>query len=101
MKKITQQEVIDLLKTGKVDENGHLFITLEIYNSYMTWLISTLKGKKQRDFLELKWNRPKMFETNLCNIIAGSFQSITKTELPISTVCIELLSGSYDYVNVK
>jgi hypothetical protein len=99
MKKITQQEVIDLLKTSKVDENGHLFITLELYNNYYLWFLGTLKQKNRRDFLEMKWNHPTKFQSTLCNFIGGSYQSVNDFT-PISTVCIELLDGSYDYVNV-
>ena len=95
----TQQEVIDLLKTSKVDANGHLFITLELYNNYYLWFLGTLKQKNKRDFTEMKWNRPTMFESTLCNLIGGSYQSVNGFT-PISTVCIELLDGSYDYVNV-
>lgn len=100
MKNITQQEVIDLLKTSRVDENGHLFITLELYNSYSVWFLGTLNQKNKRDFLEMKYNHPTKFESTVCNFISGSYQSVTYDFTRVSTVCVELLDGSYDYVNV-
>lgn len=100
MKSITQQEITDLFKTSKVEGDGHLFITIETYNSYFNWFLSTLNQKNKRSFLEMKWNQPTKFELMLCSILSGSYQSITGNYSPISTVCIELLDGSYDYVNV-
>lgn len=100
MKSITQQELIDLLKTCTTDENGHLFINLKIYNDYLNWFLSTLKPKLKRDFVEMYWNDGHKFQSNLCNLIAGSYQSVTHDFTSVSTVCVELLDGSYEYVNV-
>jgi hypothetical protein len=96
-----QQEVTDLLKTSKVDANGHLLITLELYNTYYLMLIRTSNKKNQEEFSKMRWMYPTKFKTTLCNLIGGSYQSVTKDFTPITTVCIEYLGGSLDYVNVK
>jgi hypothetical protein len=95
-----QQEVTDLLKTSKVDSNGHLFIGIDLYNKYYLMLLRTSKKKNSIEISEMRWNKPSKFQSTLCNLIAGSYQSITKDFTPITTVCIEYLSGSLEYVNV-
>jgi len=96
-----KQEVSDLLKTSKVYSNGHLLITVDLYNKYYLMLKRTLTKKNQIEIIEMCWNKPTKFKSTLCNLIAGSYQSVTKDFTPITTVCIEYLSGSLDYVNVK
>jgi hypothetical protein len=95
-----KQEVTDLLKLSKVDENGHLFIHLDLYNNFYLMLLRTSTKKNKREFSEMRWMYPTKFKSTLCNLIAGSYQSVTKDFTPITTVCIEYLNGSYDYVNV-
>lgn len=96
-----QQQLIDLLKTCKTDENGHLYINLKFYIDYGNWFLTTLKPKPKRDMVEMYWNDEDKFQFTICHLIAGSYQSVTHDFTSISTVCVELLSGRYDYVNVK
>jgi hypothetical protein len=98
---ITQQEVIDLLKTSKVDDNEHLLVTNKTYTSYCNWFMSTVNERNKKDLKETKKLSPSKYKSWMCNIIAGSYQSVTKDFSPISTVCIGYTNGSLDYVNTK
>ena len=97
----TQQEVINLLKTGRIDEYGHLLITNKTYTSYCNWFINSLTDHNKKSFMDTKKLSPSKFKSTMCNIIAGSFVSVTGDQWSISNVCVHYTNGSYDLVNIK
>jgi hypothetical protein len=95
----TQQEVINLLKTGRIDEYGHLLITNKTYRSYCNWFINTLNDHNKKSMMDIKKISPSKFKSIVCNIIAASFTSVTEWS-PIKNVCVHYTNGSYDLVNI-
>jgi hypothetical protein len=96
----TQQEVINLLKKGKVDENEHLLITNKTYTNYCKWYIGSLNDNNKKSMMDMKKISPSKFKSIMCNFIGGSYQSVNGFT-PISTVCVQYTNGSYDYVNTQ
>jgi hypothetical protein len=95
----TEQEVINLLKTSRIDEYEHLLITNKTYTSYCNWFMSNLTDHNKKAMMKRKKIMPSTHKSLMCNIIAGSYTSVTEWS-PIKNVCVHYTNGSYDLVNI-
>ena len=109
-KKITMEEVMELVKTGKYDEYGHLLITNKTYKSYCEWFMGTLNDHSKKSMMYMKKINPSKFKSIICNMIATSYYRMSndyillvrgKKNLPPYTLIslIHQMCNPLDYTN--